>query len=54
MAGNKYNEKGGGSDTICLPANPTWSNYSDGIKGNKARIYGTEFNDDDGMFPYAV
>jgi len=54
MAGNKYNDKGGGSDTICLPANPTWSNYSDGIKGNKARIYGTEFNDDDGMFPYAV
>jgi len=54
MAGKKYNEKGGGSDTICLPSNPTWSNYTDGLNGDKARVYGTEFNSEDGIFPKAA
>jgi len=54
MAGKKYNEKGGGSDTICLPSNPSWSNYTDGLNGDKARVYCTEFNSEDGIFPKAV
>jgi len=54
MAGKHHYEKSGGSDTICLPSNPSWSNYSDGLNGNKARVYGTEFNEEDGLFPYSV
>ena len=54
MAGSHYSDNGGGSDTICLPASPTWSNYTDGLDGYKARVYGTEFDYEDGLFPYAV
>jgi len=54
MAGKKYNDKGGGSDTICLPEHPTWSNYSDGPSNIIARVVGSEFDQEDGLFPYPV
>ncbi|KAL4229846.1 hypothetical protein ACF0H5_010238 [Mactra antiquata] len=42
-AGKKWSDKGSGSDTICLPEDPSWLNYS---TSNSPRgiVYGTEIN----------
>ncbi|XP_052776585.1 short-chain collagen C4-like isoform X2 [Mya arenaria] len=55
-AGKHYTHKGSGSDTVCLPEDPTWSNYTDSVgDGYKAYIYGTEFDDSyTQIFPYNV
>ncbi|XP_045204618.2 short-chain collagen C4-like [Mercenaria mercenaria] len=54
-AGKHYNKKGSGGDTICLPSNPSWSNYT-GKSSLKGLIFGTEIdlNDPSGIFPYSV
>ncbi|XP_052249857.1 short-chain collagen C4-like [Dreissena polymorpha] len=57
IAGKKYNEAGSGSDTICLPDEPTWANYTDGNQDAlRGRIYGTEIdiNEPSKIFPYNV
>ncbi|XP_045204619.2 uncharacterized protein LOC123557283 [Mercenaria mercenaria] len=41
-AGKKWNDKGSGSDTICLPSEPTWLKYHDGDDASRGHIYGTE------------
>ncbi|KAL4236735.1 hypothetical protein ACF0H5_005119 [Mactra antiquata] len=43
-AGKKHNEKGGGSDTICLPEDPSWSNFTTGTDGGRGYVYGTEID----------
>ncbi|XP_052814361.1 uncharacterized protein LOC128241466 [Mya arenaria] len=55
-AGKKYSDSGSGSDTQCLPRNPQWSNYTDGLDVARARIYGaeTEITEPNNVFPYAV
>lgn len=55
-AGKKYNSKGSGSETICLPANPTWLKYKDGPQGPRGHIYGAEIDSDDvnDVFEYSV
>ena len=58
-AGRKFDDKGSGVDTLCLPEEPIWGNYHDGDEGKvspRAFIYGTEIdtNDDAGIFPYNV
>lgn len=34
-------------EPLCLPRNPEWEIYSDGTNGNKAYIYGAEYETDD-------
>jgi hypothetical protein len=55
-AGKQWSDKGSGSDTICLPANPSWAKYRDGDDGLRAYIYGTEIdiNEPNGIFAYSV
>ncbi|XP_060602817.1 uncharacterized protein LOC132755897 [Ruditapes philippinarum] len=54
-AGKHYNKKGSGSDTICLPSNPSWANYT-GKSKPTSLIYGTEIdiNEPSGIFAYPV
>ncbi|XP_060560709.1 uncharacterized protein LOC132720568 isoform X2 [Ruditapes philippinarum] len=57
VGGKYYNEAGSGSDSICLPEDPTWSNYTDGdAKCCRGRIYGSEFHieEPNGIFPYGI
>ncbi|KAL4229866.1 hypothetical protein ACF0H5_010257 [Mactra antiquata] len=42
-AGKKYSDKGSGSDTICLPEDPSWLNYSTS-NDPRGTVYGTEIN----------
>merc|ERR1712137_800984 len=47
-AGKYHNEAGSGTDNLCLPVDPTWSKYVDGVSGGyRAFIYGTEIDTDD-------
>ncbi|XP_045194663.2 uncharacterized protein LOC123550298 [Mercenaria mercenaria] len=41
MAGDKWNEYGGGANNLCLPDDPTWNQYVDGYNSGST-IYGTE------------
>ncbi|XP_060578229.1 uncharacterized protein LOC132735306 [Ruditapes philippinarum] len=45
MAGDKWDEYGGGSNNLCLPEDPTWNQYVDGYNSG-AVIYGTEIEAD--------
>ncbi|KAL4229845.1 hypothetical protein ACF0H5_010237 [Mactra antiquata] len=42
-AGKKWNDGGSGGDTICLPEDPSWLNYST-INSPRGTVYGTEIN----------
>ncbi|KAL4229865.1 hypothetical protein ACF0H5_010256 [Mactra antiquata] len=54
-AGKKWNDKGSGSDTICLPEDPSWLNYSTSSYP-RGTVYGTEINIDEpsGVFENKV
>ncbi|XP_053399622.1 short-chain collagen C4-like isoform X2 [Mercenaria mercenaria] len=55
IAGKKYNDNGSGSDSVFLPSDPVWSNYSDGGDGNRGYVYGTEFDEQGvNIFGYTV
>ncbi|XP_019633662.1 PREDICTED: short-chain collagen C4-like [Branchiostoma belcheri] len=41
--GALWSEKGGGSNYQCLPADPEWGVYKDGVDGLKAYMYGAEY-----------
>ena len=41
-AGSWYNQKGGGSQYLCLPQDPKYSNYQPGVQGNSP-LYGAEY-----------
>lgn len=43
-AGKQWNDPGSGSDTICLPANPSWAKYKDSDESLRGYIYGTEID----------
>ncbi|XP_035686326.1 short-chain collagen C4-like [Branchiostoma floridae] len=44
VAGGAYwNHPGSGTNYQCLPTNPQWRRYQDGIQGWKAFIYGSEY-----------
>ncbi|XP_053377590.1 short-chain collagen C4-like isoform X2 [Mercenaria mercenaria] len=40
--GKLYTDQGSGSDSLCLPSDPTWGHYVDGYQDYRAAIYGTE------------
>ena len=42
-AGSHYSHKGGGSDILCLPDDPEYSDYAPGVQGSSS-IYGVEFH----------
>lgn len=59
MGGRRYDDLGSGTDTLCLPEEPTWKKYHDGDEaytGYRAYLYGAELdtNDDAHVFSYAV
>ena len=45
MGGEYYNHHGGGSNYLCLPHNPKYDKYKDGLQGS-ASMYGTEYQID--------
>ena len=49
MGGEHYTHPGGGANYLCLPHNPKYDEYKDGIQ-NSGYMYGTEYevNDRDG------
>ena len=57
VGGKYYNEPGSGSDSVCLPSDPTWSNYTDGdAKCCRGRMYGSEYHieEPNTIFPYRI
>ena len=45
-AGSWYNQKGGGSQYLCLPQDPKYSNYQPGVQGH-GPLHGTEYQIND-------
>ena len=43
MAGSFYNQKGGGSEYLCLPDQPEFLGVTAGHQTWRARVYGTEY-----------
>ncbi|XP_019617282.1 PREDICTED: uncharacterized protein LOC109464683 isoform X1 [Branchiostoma belcheri] len=41
--GEWYGHTGGGTNYQCLPTDPQWGRYQDGLQGNKAYMYGAEY-----------
>jgi hypothetical protein len=41
--GSRYNHKGAAVEPLCLPRDPEWGMYKDGTDGDKAYIYGAEY-----------
>ena len=41
-AGSKHNQQGGGSNRLCLPKFPKYSNYQPGVQGNSP-LHGSEY-----------
>ncbi|XP_060555944.1 uncharacterized protein LOC132716640 isoform X1 [Ruditapes philippinarum] len=43
MGGNIYNDNGGPANYLCLPEDPSWAKYQDGIQNEGNTIYGSEY-----------
>ncbi|XP_061178463.1 uncharacterized protein LOC133187121 [Saccostrea echinata] len=41
--GSRYNHRGAAVDLLCLPKDPEWGIYKDGNNGDKAYVYGAEY-----------
>nr|XP_011449403.2 uncharacterized protein LOC105343662 isoform X2 [Crassostrea gigas] len=41
--GSRYDHVGAAVDPLCLPRDPEWGVYRDGINGNKAYVFGAEY-----------
>ncbi|XP_019642860.1 PREDICTED: uncharacterized protein LOC109484085 isoform X4 [Branchiostoma belcheri] len=41
--GEWFDNTGGGTNYQCLPTDPQWGRYQDGVQGNKAYMYGAEY-----------
>nr|XP_011437344.3 uncharacterized protein LOC105335243 [Crassostrea gigas] len=41
--GSWYDHRGAAVDLLCLPKDPEWGKYSDGVGGARAFVYGAEF-----------
>ncbi|XP_078658814.1 uncharacterized protein LOC144904093 [Branchiostoma floridae x Branchiostoma belcheri] len=42
--GTHYSHIGGGTNYQCLPTDPQWGRYQDGVEGSKAYMYGAEYD----------
>lgn len=38
-----HDHRGAAVDPLCLPKDPEWGLYSDGTDGNKAYVFGAEY-----------
>ncbi|CAH1227994.1 Hypp186 [Branchiostoma lanceolatum] len=43
VGGSWFDHQGGGSNYQCLPTDPQWGTYQDGVQGDKAFMYGAEY-----------
>ncbi|XP_078312769.1 uncharacterized protein LOC144619215 [Crassostrea virginica] len=43
VGGSFYGDYGAAVDSLCLPSDPEWGIYRDGKEGNKAYVYGAEY-----------
>lgn len=43
VGGSHYNNRGSAVEPICLPRNPEWGIHRDGMDGQKAYVYGAEY-----------
>lgn len=41
--GSHYGHKGAAVEPLCLPRNPEWGLYNDGLNGTKSYVYGAEY-----------
>ncbi|XP_052704113.1 uncharacterized protein LOC128180225 isoform X1 [Crassostrea angulata] len=41
--GSHYGHKGAAVEPLCLPRNPAWGLYNDGLDGTKSYVYGAEY-----------
>ncbi|XP_019632052.1 PREDICTED: uncharacterized protein LOC109475730 [Branchiostoma belcheri] len=41
--GSAHDQPGGGTNYQCLPTDPQWGRYQDGVQGGKAFMYGAEY-----------
>ena len=44
VAGKYHNQPGNGADSLCLPENPSWANFTDGNDYLRGKIYGSEIH----------
>lgn len=47
VGGSLQSDSGAAVEPLCLPRTPEWGNYRDGRDGNKAKIYGAEYETGD-------
>lgn len=47
VGGFEYHHSGAAVEPVCLPRNPEWGKYRDWRDGNKAYIYGAEYETSD-------
>ena len=43
-AGGYWNQRGGGANYLCLPDNPNYLRYTNGVQGSRAYLYGAEYD----------
>jgi hypothetical protein len=46
-AGSHYTHSGAAVNYLCLPKNPSWAKYDDGLQDNRAFVYGAEYQRSD-------
>ncbi|XP_045176520.2 short-chain collagen C4-like [Mercenaria mercenaria] len=52
MGGNVYTDNGGPANYLCLPEDPTWGKYEDGIQNEGNKIYGSEYEHHGNFNPF--
>lgn len=43
VGGSHYTHPGGAAEPLCLPSDPQWGVYKDGIDGSKGFVFGAEY-----------
>ncbi|KAK3099589.1 hypothetical protein FSP39_006587 [Pinctada imbricata] len=43
IGGSSHTHKGAAVNYLCMPKNPDWDKYANGIQGYRAYLYGTEY-----------
>ncbi|XP_056006670.1 short-chain collagen C4-like [Ostrea edulis] len=47
--GSHYHQRGAAVEPLCLPLDPEWGQYKDGTDGDKAYVYGAEYETEYGL-----
>lgn len=43
VGGSNYHDPGAAVEPLCLPTNPEWEEFKDGLDGQKAKVFGAEY-----------